>query len=1377
MTEFPIYVLGDADAYFHIFNSIAILLQENYVKIVTSVALMILVVRSGVNYSRADVQGGTGSLILGIGIFAAALYPTTTAHVIDVRKHGVAQTYAKIDNTPFALTFLAYSASATTVALADIFTDAFSVAGTNNGSQIGIGRQPELIKDLIKLSSLDTQETNYAMTFYKRAFKIYTKECAMSTSYMPEAGLDYFTKANRNLFTHLHPDELGIPAGALLASTFSDGTVVIDKCRDLFSYIEDKRTSIETQLFNKLKAANPNLDWNTYSESIAEGIYKAGFRVQDYTEEAGTYSSTLRASMINYALSGALQESINNYRYELEGIGDLAVYNTNKNMIQMESDGVANLAWVNEIAPLVIHYSLLFAYGLFLLMVPVALGMGYENSKKILSNYGMGIVAIHFGYVAAIIANSIALFYSNEGATELLLSIGNNMTAVSSISQYNLYASKMEAVSGILLLSAYTIGSGIAFKGETAALNGAISTIGGRFRNNMELAAQDLSRKQAYDTMEEQQKLDAQRFIKENGFAPAPAGVGEVKYVNDLKRSLDEIGAAYGAYQARNDSDTFDGDYLSGTANKTAQMSASTATYGANTTTSEAIDSGVVMGQQSAGSTKAMSHMLKDVGGDTLQDTSRISTLSQLKEQVASMSVAKEHFGENLDGTSKGMTYNQMARNDADMKLAGRVGNAKGYSEIDNAYDKTAQNAEYGVKSKTATTQKAIFGKGGSVDEAVAVDETGAEIKAGKEKGTIERQAKMLEEAIESGVTKGAKSLAEAMSKISATTTSSQFGKEVGLAKKLNEGNMTELHDELLEAKDAKGQKLYTEDDLKDMYDKNGKIKTGADAAQWIAEKQAGHMQSMHALSIDGKSVGLSLGDDNVRVASIDSGQSINTGTKKDSSNVMTSGNKEEYYNDQIKIHNTDPLTTLATQRFDGDMEKAANWARSADAAKWMMDPRNELSVLAAEAGYRLGDELSGMSKEDAAMVVSGIMGGTIGLGALDKMSGGKVSGMLKSSANKGKELFGKPLNNTTDSTINESTKDQNSENDDHPSNHDNSFKGIDNYNKKIAENETLMKKEGENLSGLKGQRSKIAEQLREINDQMLGEEFNDSPKGQERFEKLSSRKNDLLSNMSTLGTKIRTSESKMAEYATDLDELETGKRKLEGDLLSDSDNSRDKKSSFSTKGGLAGFFVAAGHSFAMNNWDVGKTVDQIGDEMKATFNQFSGDAKKDGYWTATFNQLGDAFMGEDTRMKVRAMESRGDNTGAFITAAAGTVDNVVQTGAQIGNMSASAVHSTLSPNTSYSQAFAANSQQIAAIPSLADAVATSSISSSAATALQQNSMVGNAANAQLETGRIEAQQATQEQNVANNEMANQAEKTSSLLESIDKTLKEKSEI
>jgi hypothetical protein len=190
--------------------------------------------------------------------------------------------------------------------------------------------------------------------------------------------------------------------------------------------------------------------------------------------------------------------------------------------------------------------------------------------------------------------------------------------------------------------------------------------------------------------------------------------------------------------------------------------------------------------------------------------------------------------------------------------------------------------------------------------------------------------------------------------------------------------------------------------------------------------------------------------------------------------------------------------------------------------------------------------------------------------------------------------------------------------------------------------------------------------------------------------------------------------------------ELELGKQNTidsinENSEIGENRKSNGKSNSFAGKAGAFGFALGAAHSLASNGWNFGATVDAVAEEVGATWNQFRQDAKQYGLQTATMNQIGDALIGEDNRIKGNQLQAQGNNMGAAANTVLGFIDNTIGMGSMAMNMGASAVQSNLSGNTTYAQAFAQNQQSWAGGTSFADMVASSNVSSAASQALAGN--------------------------------------------------------
>ncbi len=109
------------------------------------------------------------------------------------------------------------------------------------------------------------------------------------------------------------------------------------------------------------------------------------------------------------------------------------------------------------------------------------------------------------------------------------------------------------------------------------------------------------------------------------------------------------MGGGYGFASAAAGNSSFESDYMSGVANKSAATAMGTATVGSRVSLTESLDSGVATGNLEAGKISGLASSLKQIGGDDLFNTSRTGTIAQNKDQVANANVLNEKFGKNLE--------------------------------------------------------------------------------------------------------------------------------------------------------------------------------------------------------------------------------------------------------------------------------------------------------------------------------------------------------------------------------------------------------------------------------------------------------------------------------------------------------------------------------------------------------------------------------------------------------------------------------------------------------------------------------------------------------------------------------------------------------
>lgn len=476
----------------------------------------------------------------------------------------------------------------------------------------------------------------------------------------------------------------------------------------------------------------------------------------------------------------------------------------------------------------------------------------------------------------------------------------------------------------------------------------------------------------------------------------------------------------------------------------------------------------------------------KTIGAGAIGDLSndqmssiQASSLEATKAEIQAGKTLRDNLGgRDLDGSAnvngKSITLDQMLANEADNKLAGRVGSAVGYSELDDktkgkAFDMIAQNASYGVQSQNLTTDAKIKEQGG-VDSAVNVDTTESGMKANTQMKTLDETLK--EGGAKDGLDSSIKDLAKAIDKLSDKDATMASGKTASDLATLDahDGNYVEnlkgkafksarvdaLQSEMYDEKNKdklqqtyedmkkrvfdtnKGtsdQKLAAQEKFvqdakeKGIIDKNGKVTTGDTSRRAWAEMEAG------AAAADSRFM---LGDNRFNVS-----RDMSTGKAL----VNVDGSTSNKQGDSKSLNNTDTVDQGKNMYSIKDVSSRA---------------QNYLT------------ETFGMSDNSADLLATGAAGvaGAVILNKTSKsMPGMKGESFYQKSSDRVKSyvdnLRGKTSVDPVDST---QYNNQNKSADDH-SKHSNSFKNYGNNPTHAEYKDSIAK----NAGGFNSLKSKLA--------------------------------------------------------------------------------------------------------------------------------------------------------------------------------------------------------------------------------------------------------------------------------------------------------------
>ncbi|MFA6195365.1 MAG: conjugal transfer protein TraG N-terminal domain-containing protein [Sulfurimonas sp.] len=358
---------------------------------------------------------------------------------------------------------------------------------------------------------------------------------------------------------------------------------------------------------------------------------------------------------------------------------------------------------------------------------------------------------------------------------------------------------------------------------------------------------------------------------------------------------------------------------------------------------------------------------------DAMSDIQRVGAMGVAGEVAKGDAFQKSKYGGNLDRFESDTTDIEKSKSDSMFGQAEGV--RKNYKANPDMY---SQNAEYSEESRQQSTDRKIQTQGG-IAGAVAIDIADSAMKAASQMLNVEanKKAGFIDDS--GNVTdRGMRAFA-----ISPTEMAAQLGVKESVLFGDDAGKNVVEQLRTTGIKAGKSEKdINAALHAVGLTDENGEnAASGLDLVGALAKMGAMNYSSSKALSFMGMTMSANIdGQGSAKVVKADGGNAVSM------TDSMESGKKETFNNDVKQLNNTDPLTNLAMNRFGGDMQKAANWAKSAEGAKWAMDPRNELSMVAAEAGHQISDK-TGMSAETAALLVTGVAGGAASLMAINKMS------------------------------------------------------------------------------------------------------------------------------------------------------------------------------------------------------------------------------------------------------------------------------------------------------------------------------------------------------------------------------------------------------
>jgi len=1020
--EFPVYVYGDIRPIAAIFNSIAMLTNEDIYGTLISIAVFYSVITTGLRIiTTGDLLAALKSTSFVIGALAVMLVPVDV-HLVDKRMDkGLLSSnyfdnaigYEKISNVPWLTAMSPSIATTISSDLIELIDDGFKGNTVNyDGSQdigkisfsdIGFSSGFEFITKILDNYSFDSIGTT-ASANLERDLKKYIESCVIPRTVSDPLVKTKLVAPSQDVFSAIAPAEIGVDdTYDVEGETVGCSTFYTDNIKDVLSALVP---DIESKISEIVGV--PDITALTGLSKIALSDIQSTVFAQT-TEQLAMFAE-------NAAVAPLIEAVVDDF-YRGTGISGQSIANNitgAKSTARIQAEGLGQFKWTAEILPYALHFMFGIILAASILTMVMAVARGLTEGTAIAKNYFGGFIQFEMIRVSLSLVNNLVLYYAVVGAADKLTAFNGNPFAVTRIPEYLNYIATMEGISGILGISAIFIIPAIILKGDVTSAATSLQGISGRYAgNDLQTAREAVSKSSARQKAVGNVMNDEAAMKKLNAMGTGlPPGKTPFEYYSQLTQDLSSMSSGIGSTISQNNMN----DYSKGAMKEQVSNVSKTAGFGSSANTSSVETVGFQDGARMGHTTNETDSMRSTSGWDAKR-VARGDSLSSLKKDLTSMSygdnanvgsvanVAKgdgevmastdNHTSEfrnntnwNSNKVGRGNALNNMAKDASSMGTSDGVSDSElnQYSKGNANQGRINANKMLGIGRKDLTKEEMTaiqYGAESGVDSEIG---KGIAAKKNYEKysktnpyqdsselGELSNIAKtMAKIKAQSGIEQAA----TYDEKDSAIKAKQQMGNIKGMENATNSQYVKDFVEKALEmiskGPDGKSRSAAAIKEWKKsgLIDEHGKV----DPKKWIEAKafaSANNMSASNALSVAGMTISGALGENpTVQVSAVDS---------------VSTGRKEDFYNNQKQLHNTDPLTTLAMERFGGNVKKAANYARSADGAKWMMDPRNEASLVAAEVGYQLSPKDG--DGESQTMSTMAIAGATVAAHALNKFT------------------------------------------------------------------------------------------------------------------------------------------------------------------------------------------------------------------------------------------------------------------------------------------------------------------------------------------------------------------------------------------------------
>ncbi|MGD9596692.1 MAG: conjugal transfer protein TraG N-terminal domain-containing protein, partial [Wolinella sp.] len=509
---------------------------------------------------------------------------------------GASTGFAAVANVPYVVAAIASVPSFVFFELIRLQDQAFAPIEDLAYSRLGFaGQFNAMIKAIENASRSDVDP---ATSNYARRVTQYVEQCASEAVNFDPDKNNNISSPLEFVLDSISPDKLDLPNSGASTPMVMLGVPSVTNCAEGYANLTSDIQPFAQKVFERAQANVPGAckvslasNSQAFADTMASNVQSALM---------GNTNPIMNA-LASAALIDPVAKGRKNDQLGLDAGSGSSIYNslaTNMAIVQMQQEGVGRFQWMSEMIPIGLHIALPYAYAMSMFVLMLTL---YTNSLMYLSNYVKGILSLESVRFGMALSHNFVSMYAQHRAFDLLAGYSENMFALNTMPVYLNYMATMAGVSGLIGVSLAIATPILIFRGDPAALLGAISGLAGRFNNR----AQDIN--QAHDDAMSKQRA-AEAYLKQHG-VPLEGGMGAVQQAERLRQQIDRSGEAFGSLEASQNLRDYEQGRMIESANR---VGSTLGLGGSDTSVGQGMGAGKVSGRTSGITMQETSGMLNN---------------------------------------------------------------------------------------------------------------------------------------------------------------------------------------------------------------------------------------------------------------------------------------------------------------------------------------------------------------------------------------------------------------------------------------------------------------------------------------------------------------------------------------------------------------------------------------------------------------------------------------------------------------------------------------------------------------------------------------------------------------------------------------------